>query len=136
MWVETELVKCIDGSNILISNDYELELIVSKTGLDKKSLLQLTGAIITTLGEVGSRISAGKSEIEIPAAKPNEVKDPTGAGDAYRAGLIKGLVQNLDIKQSAEMGTVCATYAVECYGTQEHHFSLPEFEKRLADYRS
>ncbi|MDO8578771.1 MAG: carbohydrate kinase family protein [Dehalococcoidales bacterium] len=136
MWEKAELVKCIDGSNILISNDYELELIVSKTGLDKKTLLQRTGAIITTLGELGSRVSAGKSEIEIPAAKPNEVKDPTGAGDAYRAGLIKGLVQNLDIKQSAEMGSVCASFAVECYGTQEHHFSLPEFEKRLAAYRA
>ena len=136
MWDKAELIKCIDGSNILISNDYELELIVSKTGLDKKNLLQRTGAIITTLGEFGSRISAGRAEIEIPAAKPNEVKDPTGAGDAYRAGLIKGLVQNLDIKASAEMGTVCASYAVECYGTQEHHFSLAEFEKRLAAYRA
>jgi adenosine kinase len=135
-WEKAELIKCIEGSNILISNDYELELIVNKTGLDKKTLLKKSSTIITTLGEFGSRISTRDSEIEIPAAKPKEVKDPTGAGDAYRAGLIKGLVQNLDIKQSAEMGSVVASFAVECYGTQEHHFTLPEFEKRLATYRA
>lgn len=136
MWDSLDLIKCIDGSRIMISNDYELELIISKTGLDKKSLLQRTGTIITTLGEFGSRVSTRDSEIDIPATKPKEVVDPTGAGDAYRAGLIKGLVQNLDIKQSAEMGSVCASFAIECYGTQDYYFSLTEFEKRLVSYRT
>ena len=136
MWDSLELMKCIDGSRIMISNDYELELIISKTGLDKKSLLQRADIIITTLGEFGSRVSTRDSEIDIPATKPKEVVDPTGAGDAYRAGLIKGLVQNLDIKQSAEMGSVCASFAVERYGTQDYYFSLTEFEKRLVSYRT
>lgn len=135
-WSGEELVKCVDGSRIMISNDYELELIVNKTGLDKEELLRRTSTIITTLGESGSHVSTTDTELDIPAAKPTEVKDPTGAGDAYRAGLIKGLVQKLDIKQSAEMASVCASYAVECYGTQEHHFSLAEFEKRYSAYRS
>jgi adenosine kinase len=134
MWNSSDLIKCIDGSKILISNDYELELIINNTGLDKKKLLQRTNTIITTLGEFGSRVCTPDYEIDIPAIKPREIVDPTGAGDAYRVGLIKGLVQNMNIKRSAEMGSVCASFAIECYGTQEYHFSLIDFEKRLLTY--
>ena len=115
----------------MISNDYELELIISKTGLDKRKLLQRTDTIITTLGELGSRIYTQNGEIDVPVIKPKEVVDPTGAGDAYRAGLIKGLIQCRNIEQSAKMGSVCASFAIECYGTQEYHFSQIEFEERL-----
>lgn len=131
MWDGQELIRCIEGSRILISNDYELELIISKTGLDKEKLLERTGTVITTLGEMGSRISTPDSEINIPAVKPGEVLDPTGAGDAYRAGLIKGLIQGKNIEQSARMGSACASFAVECHGTQEYHFTMKEFEARL-----
>jgi len=134
MWNSSDLIKCIDDSKIMISNDYELELIISKTELDKKELLQRTNTIITTLGEFGSCVCTPDYEIDITAIKPKEIIDPTGAGDAYRAGLIKGLVQNLNIKQSAEMGSVCASFAIECYGTQEYHFSLMDFDKRLCTY--
>ena len=115
----------------MVSNDYELELIINKTGLDKKELLQRTNSIITTLGELGSRVCTPDYEINIPAIKPKKVVDPTGAGDAYRAGLIKGLIQCRNIEQSAKMGSVCASFAVECYGTQEYYFSLTDFEERL-----
>ncbi len=70
----------------MVSNDYELELIINKTGLDKKELLQRTNSIITTLGELGSHVSTADGEINVPAIKPKKVVDPTGAGDAYRAG--------------------------------------------------
>ena len=132
MWDSQDLTQCIEGSKILISNDYELELVIDKTGLDKKELLQWTNYIIVTLGELGSRVCAPDCEIDIPAIKPKKVVDPTGAGDAYRAGLIKGLIQCSNIEQSAKMGSVCASFAVECYGTQEYHFSLMEFEERLS----
>ena len=131
MWDSQDLIQCIERSNIMISNDYELELIISKTGLDKNKLLQRTNAIITTLGELGSCVCTPDYEIYIPAVKPKEVVDPTGAGDAYRAGLIKGLIEGRNIEQSAKMGSVSASFAIECYGTQEYHFSLTEFEKRL-----
>ncbi len=131
MWDSQDLIQCIEGSKIMVSNDYELELIISKTGLDKNKLLQRTNSIITTLGELGSRVCTPDYEINIPAIKPKEVVDPTGAGDAYRAGLIKGLIQGRNIKQSAEMGSVCASFAIECYGTQEYYFNLTEFEERL-----
>ncbi|MFC1951499.1 carbohydrate kinase family protein [Chloroflexota bacterium] len=131
MWGSQGLIQCIEGSKIMVSNDYEMELIIGKTGLDKKKLLQRTNAIITTLGELGSRVYTSDCEIYIPAIKPKKVVDPTGAGDAYRAGLIKGLIQCKSIEQSAKMGSVCASFAVECYGTQEYYFSLAEFEERL-----
>jgi len=131
LWDSQDLAQCIEGSKITISNDYELELIMNKTGLDKKKLLQRTSTIITTLGEDGSRILTPDGETNIPAVKPRKVVDPTGAGDAYRAGLIKGLIQGRDIEQSAKMGSVCASFAIESYGTQEYYFSLMEFEARL-----
>jgi len=131
MWDSRDLIRCIEGSRIMISNDYELELVIARTGLDKKKLLQRTGTIITTLGEQGSRICTPDYEIDIPAIRPEEVVDPTGAGDAYRAGLIKGLTQCRDMEQSARMGSLCASFAIEHHGTQEYSFSLREFEERL-----
>ena len=131
IWDGRELLKCIEGSKIMISNDYELELIISKTGLDKDKLLQRTNCIITTLGEKGSSIITPDSEINISATKPKKVVDPTGAGDAYRAGLLKGLIQGKNMEQSAKMGSVCASFTVECQGTQEYQFNSEEFEERL-----
>jgi len=131
MWDSQSLIQCIEGSKIMISNDYELELIIKKTGLDRDDLLRRTGTIITTLGELGSRVCTLDCEISIPAVKPKEVVDPTGAGDAYRAGLIKSIIQTGNIEQGAKMGSVCASFAVECYGTQEYHFSPVEFAERL-----
>ncbi|MFC2007825.1 carbohydrate kinase family protein [Chloroflexota bacterium] len=131
MWASQDLSQCIDGSKILISNDYELELIMNKTGLAKEKLLQQTGAIITTLGELGSCICTPDGVIDILAIKLKKVVDPTGAGDAYRGGLIKGLIQGRNIEDSAKMGSVCSSFAVESYGTQDYSFNLTEFEERL-----
>jgi adenosine kinase len=129
-WDGNDLTEWISGSAILISNDYELELISKMTGKDKKELLGLTKTIITTLGEKGSLISTAAGDITVPAAKAREVADPTGAGDAYRAGLLKGLVTGKDLESAAKIGAVTATYAIEKYGTQEHHFTVDEFKER------
>ena len=126
-----DLVQAIDGCQILISNDYELEMIMSKTGLDKETLTGPGTTMITTLGELGSLVRTSKAEISIPAVKPRKVEDPTGAGDSYRGGLISGLVRGMDIEHCARMGSVCASFAVECYGTQEYHFTPEEFNKRF-----
>jgi len=104
---------------------------VKKTGLTKGDLLSRTGAIITTLGELGSRIATLQGEIGIPTARAREVLDPTGAGDSYRGGLITGLVEGRDITHCARLGSVCASFAVECYGTQEYSFDSEEFDRRL-----
>jgi adenosine kinase len=131
MWDSQNLIQSIEGSKIMVSNDYELEMIISKTGLEKNKLLQRTNSIITTLGEIGSLVCTPDYEINIPAIKAKEVVDPTGAGDAFRAGLIKGLIQGRNIEHSAKMGSVCASFAVERYGTQDYYFSMMDFEERL-----
>jgi len=131
MWNAEDLLRSIEGSRILIVNDYELDLILNKTGLDKKELLRLPRAIITTLGEHGSRISMPYGDICIPVVKTCKMKDPTGAGDSYRGGLISGLICGKEIEECARIGSVCASFAVECYGTQEYSFTAEEFNQRL-----
>ena len=130
MWDKKDLIQSIEGCRILIVNDYELSLIISKTQLDKEALLKMAGTIITTLGELGSLISMRDREISVPAFKVNIVVDPTGAGDSYRGGLLSGLARGLDIEQCAWMGSVCSSFSIENYGTQEYSFTSEEFNKR------
>jgi len=129
-WAGGALRKWIEGSSILITNDYELDLVMKMTGMDREALLGLTETIITTLGEEGSIVVRRGSEVRVPAVKAGVVVDPTGAGDAYRAGLLKGLVTGRDLETAARIGSVVAAYAVENYGTQEHFFTYEEFLKR------
>jgi adenosine kinase len=126
-----DVADAINGCRILISNDYELDLIMSKTGLNSKELIKRAGAIIVTLGEKGSQVLTPEGDISIAVIKPKKVEDPTGAGDSYRGGLISGLIRGMDIEQCARMGSVCASFAVECYGTQEYRFSPGEFSERF-----
>ena len=126
-----DLIQAIDGCRILISNDYEMDLIIKKTGKSKESLLKLAKTIIVTRGELGSTIYSGKTETPIPAVKPGKVIDPTGAGDSFRGGLISGLVKGLSLEQCALMGSTCASFCLEYYGTQEYHFTRENFNERL-----
>ncbi len=126
-----DLLQAIEGCRILITNDYELELIMSKTGTSKADLLKKAQTVIVTLGESGSRIFTPDREITISAVNPKKVEDPTGAGDSYRGGLLSGLVRGLTIERSAKIGSVCASFAVECYGTQDYRFNNEEFDERF-----
>jgi adenosine kinase len=129
-----DLIEAASGCSVLICNDYELDLIIKKTGLAKEALLERTGTLITTLGDLGSKVNTTHGEISIPLVKAKQVLDPTGAGDSYRGGLVTGLVQGLEIEHCARMGSVCASFAVECYGTQEYRFSADEFNERMKEY--
>jgi adenosine kinase len=128
---EKRLVRAIDGCRMLICNDYELDLIMKKTGLSQQALQKLAGTIIVTSGEQGSVLYTPEGETHIPATKPSKVLDPTGAGDSYRGGLISGLVRGLSLEHSAKLGSVCSSFCVECYGTQGYRFSPQEFDARL-----
>ena len=128
-----QLIEMLTDSSLLISNDYELEMIMRATGLEKTEVLQRTTGIITTLGEEGSLICTRDEEERVPAARVSRVQDPTGAGDAYRAGLIKGLAMGKGLPDAARIGAVCASFAVECHGTQEHGFSEEEFWRRYEE---
>ena len=124
---KTELLEMIRGSEILIANDYEVEQIRQITEASMGELLTKTKAVITTLGEKGSRIATLEGETQIPAVPVKEVLDPTGAGDAFRSGLLKGLVMKKSLVEAARMGSTCASFSVENFGTQEHFFTQDEF---------
>jgi adenosine kinase len=135
-WTGEQLLEMISGSTIYITNDYELELTLEKTGLGVPELCRITGTLVTTRGEMGSLVRWADGgtlrEVEIPAVPPREVKDPTGAGDAYRAGLLKGLVYDRrDVVHAARMGSAAASFAVEVYGTQTYRYGLEEFRARF-----
>ncbi len=126
-----QLRKMIKGSFILFCNDYELEQVCQKTGLNTDQIMELTENIVVTFGEHGAKIMNRSGEASVPAVKVEEAFDPTGAGDAFRAGMIKGLMQEKPLQQAAKMGSVCASFCVEKHGTQAHTFSWDEFAHRL-----
>ena len=121
------------GAWIVIGNDYELQLIEDRTGHDVPALLGLCGMVVTTLGKDGSRIQTADGEIEIPAAPPRQLVDPTGAGDAYRAGLLAGLLRGLDVPAAGRVAALAATWAVEQTGTVEHDYRPEEFSARYRE---
>jgi adenosine kinase len=125
-----DMAEMAKGAYILISNDYELEMIMKSTGLSKEQLLENCEAIVTTLGEKGSVVSFKDREIEVAAAKVEKPLDPTGAGDSFRAGLIKGLAMGKEIDEAASLGSVIASFSVECQGTQCHVISEDQFWSR------
>jgi adenosine kinase len=132
MWRAADLVQSIQGCRILICNDYEIDLISKKTGQSIADLLKLAESIIVTKGDLGSAVYTPRGQLAIPVVKPRKVVDPTGAGDAYRGGLIRGLIQGRSLEDCARMGSTCASFCLESYGTQEYRFSLAEFNQRLA----
>jgi adenosine kinase len=121
------------GAWIVIGNDYELELIEERTKRDVKGLLELAQIVVTTLGRNGSRIATSEQTVEIPAAPPTREADPTGAGDAYRAGLVAGLLRGLDLETAGRVASLAATHAVEHVGTIEHHYERAAFAHRYRE---
>lgn len=129
-----DLRNAIEGSFALITNDYELNMICKKTGMKENALLGRTLWLVTTLGQEGALVrGADGTEVMIPAVKVDKVVDPTGAGDAQRAGLLKGLSSGLSVPEAAKLGSVSASFAIEWLGTQEHKYAPSEFKKRYED---
>ncbi len=125
-----DLRSAITGALGLIVNDYELALVLEKTGWSEQDIIDACQTLIVTLGEQGSRVRTGNDELTVPAVPANEVVDPTGAGDAFRAGLLHGLSSGISLEESLRLASTVATYAVECYGTQNHRFTLDELTAR------
>ncbi len=132
-WGADDLKEMATGALAIIMNDYEQEMFRQKTGLEERELQNLTQILIITKGEEGSELIEPKGRTKIPPAKPRRVQDPTGAGDAYRAGLIKGLTLGLPWDTAALLGSTVASFAVEQAGTQEHQGSLADFRQRYQD---
>ena len=124
------LKKAISGSKVLIGNDYEINLINKKTGWKNKELAKKTKLLVVTLGEKGSIIRQGENIYKIPPAKPKNTSDPTGAGDAYRAGFIFGLVNGWPLEKIGRFAGLISVYTVEMYGTQTHKFIWQDLKRR------
>ncbi|PID87376.1 carbohydrate kinase family protein [Candidatus Gracilibacteria bacterium] len=129
MMTKEDLLKSADYANYLIVNDYEFELFKETICLSKSDIISLFDKVIITLGSKGSAIIDGKREIFIPAVKNDKVLDPTGAGDAYRAGLIKGLNSGFDWELSGKIGSLLASVSVSYYGGQNHFINYDDFKK-------
>jgi adenosine kinase len=119
----------VQAAELLIANDYEMAVLSDKTGWNLDRLRQMVPLLITTLGEQGAVIEGNRvaTPIHITSATPTQVIDPTGAGDAFRAGFLYGYVRGRDLTVCGQMGAVAAVYAVETQGTQEHTFTRAEF---------
>jgi adenosine kinase len=129
-----ELRGGVIGSMMVICNDYEFEIIRQKTSLDERTILAHTQALIVTRGENGCSIIEAGGRIDVPAVPPTRIVDPTGVGDAFRGGLLKGLASGANVETSARLGSVAATYALEHLGGQSHSYTWPEFRARYAEH--
>lgn len=128
-----KLKECLEGAHMLITNDYELQMIMNSTGYSKEEVLARVDICVTTLGEHGCTIIQDGEETKVSAAKANQVIDPTGAGDAFRAGLLKGVCLGKDIETACRLGAVAAAYSVETNSPQGHRFTWDEFLKRYEE---
>ena len=129
-----ELSDGIAGAAVLICNDYEFELIRQKTGLTEDAIIAGCEALIVTKGENGSTIHTKAGATDVPAVAPSRDADPTGVGDAYRGGLLKGLALGLDWEACGRLGSVAATYALEHLGGLSHAYTVDEFRARYAKH--
>ena len=123
-----ELDFLIKNTRVLIGNDYELALIMKvlkHTSIE--AIQRLVEVLVVTYGAQGSVIYSNHKQIKIKAVRPRKIVDPTGAGDGYRAGFIKGIVSGWDLKKCGELASWTAKFSVEHYGTQEHRFKFSDF---------
>ena len=127
-----QTIDVIDGATYLFNNEYEATLIEQRTGWSSDEVLQHVGVRITTLGKNGARITSRDGlDITVPVAQEKVIKDPTGVGDAFRAGFLMGLGWGLELQRCAEVGSLLATYVIETVGTQEFELDKNEFIERL-----
>jgi adenosine kinase len=129
----SELVEGIEGAKVLIVNDYEFGMIKKQTGLSDQGIQALTEVVVVTCGERGSVVRTSDSTWEIPIAPPRRIAEPTGVGDAYRAGFITGMCQGLPWDVVGRMGSLTAAYVLEEHGTQRHRYSLDSFHQRYRE---
>ncbi len=125
-----DLRKFVEQATWVTVNDYEWELLKDRTGWTEKDITSRVDALIVTLGGKGSEIHTKDKTYAIPAAPPKSVQDPTGCGDAYRAGLLYGLLHKLDWETTGRIASLMGSIKIEHQGPQNHKFTLEQFKKR------
>ena len=129
-----QLRESMRGAYAVIANAYETEIITQKTGQSIDDLRQDFEILIITQGKDGAKLYENGQCIEIPTFPVQEIKDPTGAGDAFRGGLLRGLASGWPLQLAGNVGALCAAYALERTGTQNHHFEQAAFVERFRKY--
>jgi adenosine kinase len=125
-----DLRRFVEQATWVTVNDYEWQLLKDRTGWNVADVMKHVEALIVTRGAEGSIIYTANEELQIPTAKPRAVEDPTGCGDAYRAGLLYGLLRELDWETTGRIASLMGALKIECHGTQNHDFTLDEFKRR------
>ena len=133
MFDGNDLFTFVEQATWVTLNDYEAQLMQERTGKTLKELAPHVEALIITLGAKGSRIYTRDKEFEIPAATPRTLNDPTGCGDAYRAGLLYGLMQDMDWETTGRIAALMGSIKIEHHGTQNHHIERDEFDQRFKE---
>jgi adenosine kinase len=129
-----QIRQLIDGAAYLVTNEYESVLTEQKTGWSDAEIVSRVGARITTLGAKGARVDrAGEPAVVVGTPQEERLADPTGVGDAFRAGYLAGVSWGLGDERSAQVGCLLATYVIETVGTQEYRFEAADFLTRLGD---
>ncbi len=128
-----DLKKFIDQATWVAVNDYEAQLLSERTGMSPQEISEHVEALIITRGGEGSHIYTGGQRLEIPSASVREINDPTGCGDAYRAGLLYGLMNMLDWQTTGRIASLMGAFKIEQHGTQNHRFSMDEFKARYRE---
>ena len=126
-----ELRRFIDQASWVVVNDYEWSLLAERTGYTAADVAQRVEALIVTKGAEGSEIHTAGGRIDIPVVRARQVVDPTGCGDAYRAGLIHGLVRGYDWALTGRIASLIGAIKIESRGPQNHHFTPGEFAARF-----
>lgn len=134
-WDTGELIYCIEGALINIINNAELSLIYNKTGLTKDVLEGKDRTLIVMRSGEGSVVYTVSGENVIPPVTLDKIVDSHGAGDAFTGGLTEGILEGKTILESVMVATVCASFSIECYGTQRFGFSQDDFNRRLENLR-
>jgi adenosine kinase len=130
-----ELKDGIVGARLVVCNDYEFELIRQKTGMGENEVLREAEALVITRGEEGCQIfEGGRSRRDVRAVPPHRIVDPTGVGDAFRGGFMKGMAVGAPLEVCGQIGSVAATYALEHLGGQSHAYTFEEFAARYEAY--
>ena len=124
----------LDGCYLLTINEYEFSLIQERTGLSEADILGKVGGLLVTKGAAGSHLVVAGRPYHIPVVPPERIVEPTGAGDAFRAGLLRGIQLGLPWDVVGRMGALAATYVLEQLGTQNHHYTLAEFVARYRQH--
>lgn len=125
-----QLASGVHGAYMVICNDYEFELIRQKTGLSEADVVAKVTLLVITKGENGCSILTRDGSIDVNAVVPKRIEDPTGVGDAFRGGFMKGLAIGASYRVCAQLGSVAATYCLEHLGGMSHNYSWSEFLQR------